>query len=164
MTQQGYWSKTLRTQISRRRALATTGSATIAAALLAACGGSSDSGGESSGLIYTPVDRTKEAKKGGVLKTALGEETTTWDPSQSGAQFRGELFSTMLSAKSAIGKAPVGEYTGEIMEKWEVAPDGLTMTFTMRPNAHFAPLPPTNGRSVDIEDIKQSWDYYLKVG
>ena len=122
------------------------------------------SGGESSGLIYTPVDRTKEAKKGGVLKTALGEETTTWDPSQSGAQFRGELFSTMLSAKSAIGKAPVGEYTGEIMEKWEVAPDGLTMTFTMRPNAHFAPLPPTNGRRVDIEDIKQSWDYYLKVG
>src|SRR5207249_5299325 len=140
-----YWNDSLRKQISRRRALATTGAGAAAAALLAACGGSKNSGSSAgkesgSGLIYNPVDTTKQAKKGGTYKAATGEETTTWDPTQSGASFRGELFSTLLRPKSALGQAPIGEYEGDLAESWEVSPDKLTMTFKIRPNAHFAPI------------------------
>src|SRR5438045_3294006 len=99
-----YWIGSLRRPITRRRALATGGSASVAAALLAACGGGKSSGGEKqtgSGLIFRPVDTTKQAKKGGTYKAATGEETTTWDPTQSGAQLRTELFSTLLRPKTA---------------------------------------------------------------
>jgi peptide/nickel transport system substrate-binding protein len=162
--QESYWSKTLRQRLSRRRALAATGSAAFGVALLAACGGDSSDEGGGSGLIFTPTDRTKEAKRGGKLPQGIGEETTTWDPTQSGAQLRAEINSTILRPKSAVGRAPIGEVEGDLAESWEISPDKLTMTFKIRRNAHFAPTPPTNGRVVDIEDIKASFDYYERLG
>jgi len=128
------------------------------------CGGDDDPGTSGSSLIANPVDRTKEAKKGGVLKQATGEESTSWDPTQSGSQLRGELNSMLIRAKSAVGKAPNGEFEGDLAESWEISPDKLTMTFRIRNNAHFAPLAPTNGRTVTTEDIKASFGYYEKFG
>src|SRR5262249_14692748 len=123
----------------------------------------SDKGG-GSGLVFEPTDVTKEAKKGGRLPQAIGEETTTWNPTQSGSQLRAEIYSTILQPKSAVGKAPIGEYVGDLAESWEISPDKLTMTFKIRKNAHFAPTAPTNGRLVDIEDLSQSFSYYEKFG
>jgi len=59
-----YWSAVLNNRIGRRRALATTGAATLGAAFLAACGGD-DSGGdeeESKSLVQPPSDTLKQAK------------------------------------------------------------------------------------------------------
>ena len=118
--QESYWTGTLRQRITRRRALAFTGSASIAA-LLAACSGGDNKPGDSnkSNLVFTPVDRTKEAKKGGILPQAIGEESTSWNPTQSGSQLRSELYSTILQPKSAIGKAPIGEYVGVALPEWK---------------------------------------------
>src|SRR3954452_18837786 len=68
-----YWSNVLDTRLTRRRALVGTGITAASAAFLAACGGSSknsssSSSGDSknkSSLLYTLVDETKQAKRGG---------------------------------------------------------------------------------------------------
>ena len=49
-------------------------------------------------------------------------------------------------------------------ESWEISPDKLTITMKVRKNAHFAPLPPTNGRLVDVEDVKASFERYETNG
>src|SRR5689334_21915750 len=80
-----YWSKTLTYKVGRRRALAATGGTAVAAALLAACGSSGSSSGSSSGgkdkssLVTSPVDTTKQAVRGGVLKDRAPSEPNTLD-------------------------------------------------------------------------------------
>ena len=74
-----YWSGKLQNRFSRRRAIAATGAGALGAAFLAACGGSSDSGGsgaakpakDTSGLLYDPVDTTKQAVKGGIWANTI---------------------------------------------------------------------------------------------
>ncbi len=71
MNDNGYWSRSLRAKITRRRTLALSGGAVLAASFLAACGGGkNESGGStgSSGLVTQPVDTTNQAKGGGVFK------------------------------------------------------------------------------------------------
>src|SRR5688572_29531728 len=80
-----YWSRFSRSTLTRRRALAATGSAGVAAALLAACGGSDSKPSapkDASGLLTAPVDTTSQAKRGGVIKRN-GNTDGTLDPYQS---------------------------------------------------------------------------------
>src|SRR5262245_14681958 len=79
-----YWTSVLDTRISRRRGLTLTGTTAAAAAFLAACGGgdskSDGSGSESKSSIVTkPVETTKSAKKGGVLKYFASSEPAHLD-------------------------------------------------------------------------------------
>ena len=80
-----YWSTFSGQRLSRRRALAAGGALGGSAAILAACGGSdSDSKASSgaqqaSGLLASPVDTSDEAKRGGVRKTYLTTDPTTFD-------------------------------------------------------------------------------------
>src|SRR6476620_1131564 len=94
--EQRYWSSFLNNRIGRRRAMAATGAGALGDAFLAACGGSdSGSGGGSGGskdsnkIVQTPVDTSKQAKKGGVLKDRnFGDRpsldgiqaTVSWNP------------------------------------------------------------------------------------
>src|ERR1700730_9576792 len=77
-----YWSKFVNQRQSRRRVLAMTGGAT-AAALLAACSGGKSSGGGSSAdqtsLVAQPVDTTKQAKRGGLMKDRQYADPPTLD-------------------------------------------------------------------------------------
>src|SRR3989304_9485554 len=71
-----YWDRVLYARLSRRRALAATGAAALGGAILSACGGDDEGGGGgvtgvSSALTYKPVDTTKSAKRGGVIKSYL---------------------------------------------------------------------------------------------
>src|SRR5687767_11101682 len=83
-----YWQRVTESRISRRRAMAATGSAAAAAAFLAACGGGDDdgddggsrsTGGNGSGLEYTPVDTTSQAKAGGTLKHYAAADIAHFD-------------------------------------------------------------------------------------
>ena len=104
-----YWTRVLRHRVSRRYALAATGSTAAAAAFLAACGGSSNnnksstgasssatgatgassgssgaasgsSGGTSSLLINgKEVDTTASAKRGGTWKSVLSQDPQNFD-------------------------------------------------------------------------------------
>src|SRR6266540_3977397 len=73
---QGYWASTVTQRLSRRRALVASGGAALGAAFLAACGGddngSAKQGGEkASGLLFKPVDTSKQAAKGGVMQNFM---------------------------------------------------------------------------------------------
>src|SRR5437764_14321250 len=79
---ESYWTRVLTGRLSRRRALAVTGVTAAGAALLAACGGGSaktSSGGDKSGLIATPVDTSKQAKRGAINKWFLTSEPADFD-------------------------------------------------------------------------------------
>jgi ABC-type transport system substrate-binding protein len=41
--------------------------------------------------------------------------------------------------------------------------DKLSVTFKINSDAHFAPLPPVNGRSVDAQDVVASWERFTKI-
>jgi peptide/nickel transport system substrate-binding protein len=159
-----YWSKQLSQRLNRRRALQAGAGVTAAAAALSliGCGGDDKESGIS-GLITQPVDRTKEAKKAGKITSATGEEGTSWDPTQSGTAYREYTHSALMREKAGVG-GPTGEAEPDLATRWEVSPDKLQITFKINKNAHFAPQPPTNGRAVDIDDVKMSFDYYEKKG
>jgi hypothetical protein len=68
-----YWQLIGRQRLSRRRALAASGTAIAGAAFLAACGRGSDEGGskqQASSLISAVVDDTKSVKRGGIIKSS----------------------------------------------------------------------------------------------
>ena len=170
MSEGNYWSRTLQDRVTRRRALAATGSTALTAALLAACGGgggSKESGGNKSGLIDKPVDRIKEAKVGGTFKGEIQNDVQTFDPyySSFGSAMRNaRMFSRFLAFKPGILEPADGSLEGDIADSWEIAPDGTTITLKIAQNAHWDPRAPTNGRVVDVQDILYSWNRFKAVG
>src|SRR4051812_19028992 len=86
-----YWNRALGAHASRRRVLAATGVGATAAAFLAACGGGSSGGNKrspnqpTSGLVYTPVDTTKQAARGGSLAYFTNADPESFDSLGSGA-------------------------------------------------------------------------------
>ena len=51
-------------------------------------------------------------------------------------------FQNLTILKSGYMKGASGEFAGDVAESWELSPDRLQMTFKLRPNAGFAPVPP----------------------
>jgi peptide/nickel transport system substrate-binding protein len=161
-----YWSGVLQRRINRRRALAATGATGLAAALLAACGG--DDGPtraplDETGLVTLPKDETKDATPGGIMPWNHGALEFVLDPSRAPSFTSWGMISPVYSAIVKFGKA-VGsrptpaDITGDATTGWEVAPDGLSITYKLRPNHKFDPRPPTNGRAMTTQDIKWSYD------
>src|SRR5690348_9670933 len=82
-----YWNRLLDSRLTRRRALASTGAAGLGAALLAACGSSSNSsssgtnsgGAKPAGLVIKPEDTSKQAKRGGTMKTYWDADISDYD-------------------------------------------------------------------------------------
>jgi ABC-type transport system substrate-binding protein len=171
--QSNYWARTLTQRMSRRRALAATGAGALGAAFLAACGGEDDGSGstapkDTSGLVYTPVDQTKQAVKGGLWQSAYAVEQLHFDPLSTNSQFTfghaGHAYQKLLSLKpGTFADAPTGEVDGEIAQSWEVTPDAMQLTMKLRNGNKFDSRPPTNSRVVNTGDVKWSWERYLAL-
>ncbi|HEV2172609.1 MAG TPA: ABC transporter substrate-binding protein [Nitrospira sp.] len=167
-----HWSGFQEARISRRRALAVTGSGAVATALLAACGGGGKTGGtagktNSSGLVFQPVDTSKQAMRGGSLKTYWQADITGYDVhnTQSAGQGIPQLaYSRFVQVKPGYLTNTDLSVAGDMAESWEWSPDGLTLTMKLRQGAGWAPLPPVNGRPVDIDDIAYTWKRYASAG
>src|SRR5918996_3149267 len=122
-----YWSKTLSRRLTRRRALVASGAGALGAAFLAACGGGEDDGGapeDKSGLVYQPVDTTKDAVKGGVMVGAFAVEPVNYDPLSSSSQFTfnhaHHAYQRFFSLKSGtIDDAASGEPEGDAVSSWD---------------------------------------------
>jgi len=170
---ESYWSKFSGARLGRRRLLVTSGATLGAAALLAACGSGGSGGGGSSGggtdhssLVTKAEDTSKQAKRGGTLKTSITTDANAWDPYFTGAWFGtlgAVVFSRLTVVKPGLGEPSAGEIGGDLASGWEFAPDGLTVTYKLRPNAHWHNVAPVNGRSVDAQDVVASWERWRKT-
>jgi hypothetical protein len=120
-----YWARLLAGRLTRRRALAATGSAVGGAAFLAACGGDdSDSGSDKSGLVSEPKDETKSVKRSGVYKASLNADLFSLEPQSLGGStvttFLG--YTGLLRQKDGLYELPSGDLIGDVARSWEVAP------------------------------------------
>jgi ABC-type transport system substrate-binding protein len=166
-----YWSSTLyRRTLSRRRLIAgLSASASGAVALsLIGCGRSSKSRGDGTGLIGNESDSTKTAKPGGILLDSYASEIANLDPLLNSATNAVPhllpVYSNLLRAGlSATEKPGDDAISGDIAESWELTPDAMRITLKLRANQKFDPRPPTNGRVMDLSDVRWSWDKFVAL-
>jgi ABC-type transport system substrate-binding protein len=174
-----YWDKLLNARLGRRRAMTAVGATVAGAGLLAACGdddkskdssdggGSTGAGGSGSaqnGLLTPIKDETSSLTKGGIYKSVLGTPTTL-DPHFTGPQTTHcwMCYSQLLRTKPGHMENTDGDIDRELLTSWEVSPDKLTITGKLTQNTKFSPVPPVNGRVVDIQDVLTSWERFKAV-
>ncbi len=187
-----YWDNVLRRRVSRRRAIIGTGAVGASAAFLAACGGDDDdsastgstgsiggatggtgstggsgsTGAQTNPLVYTIVDETADAIKGGTYKGSHPGVILTHDPMKPGINIRGARrgFSQLFRVADGFLMGPDGTIEGDLAASWEMSPDNLTLTVKLEPEAGFAPVDPVGGRKVDAEDVVFTWNRFLTEG
>jgi peptide/nickel transport system substrate-binding protein len=173
-------------RITRRRMLAVSGAAAGAAVVLA-CGGAKDGGGATlkpsdvrkpGAVIYARdswklADESAGAVAGGVYPDMIADEyTAPFEPvGASQALLQGDLnriYEYLVRLNRGPGIAPgTPEYATmqpHLTEGWEIAADGLTVTFALRPNVKFQNKTPVNGRVMDIEDWRATYERYRDDG
>jgi peptide/nickel transport system substrate-binding protein len=170
----GGWSNVEKRRLTRRRALVGGGALGLSAAFLAACGSGSKTSSTnnannpgSSSLVAKPADSTSEAKRGGTLKDYAQAEPRSLDPIQPLADYNRIapfVYNTLLTVKPGHLQNTTGELQGQLAQSFEVSPDGLQVTFKLRPGVKWHNRPPVNARPVDTDDIIQSFDRYAKLG
>jgi ABC-type transport system substrate-binding protein len=165
-----YWQRLTKERLNRRSLLTTGGLALGGAALaLAGCGGSSKPSSEAS-VVAKPVDTTKSAKRGGVFKDSITSDATWYgydmNTNAVGADgIAGWMYSRPVKFKSGtVDKLPDGTIEADFCESFEIAPDGMTVTFKVRPNTKWDSRAPTNGRVADSADMKFSYDRWARAG
>ncbi|HLF77291.1 MAG TPA: ABC transporter substrate-binding protein [Dehalococcoidia bacterium] len=161
-----YWQQSLANRLSRRRALIATGAGALGAAFLAACGGSDGGSGEvkdPSGLLAKREDSTKRAKRGGTWPNYVTADVQTLDPNRttSGSALAPQGYSRLFMYRPSVyPDLPTGAVDPDSAEGAEISPDGLQITVKLRPDLKFDPRPPTNGRPMNAEDVKWSWNAF----
>jgi peptide/nickel transport system substrate-binding protein len=166
-----YWTTVARARLSRRKAIALSAGTAAGAALLAACGSDQGSDGaakDKSGLITESVDRSKEAKQGGVLKWFQENEPAHLDIHTGLAPLNrpNQLTNSNLvnEKPSVLGPPEFSDVVPDLAESWEWSPDRLQLTMKLRQGVKWHNKPPINGRLLDAQDIVASWGRFAAKG
>ena len=115
-------------------------------------------------MVSKPVDTTSKAVRGGIYPHFVTTEAASFDAisANNAAVSVITAFTYPFLVRNKMVKSP-SAYTGEVepdaAESFEVSSDGLQYTFKIRA-AKLDPRPPTNGRTVDAQDVKYSWDTF----
>ncbi|HEX5141705.1 MAG TPA: ABC transporter substrate-binding protein, partial [Dehalococcoidia bacterium] len=165
---EGYWTKVFGKRISRRHALAVTGSSAAAAAFLAACGGNDNNGGSSSGGgggggttggTGAALDPTKGNQGGKLIWQGYGDPGAGLELIKVGNagvyQMASLTHDSLLEFAYGTPKYPA--IGNEVLPNLatalpEISPDKLTATFKLR-KATFH-----NGQPLTSEDVKWTYD------
>jgi peptide/nickel transport system substrate-binding protein len=134
-------------------------------------GGSSGASSGSSGstaLLAQPVDAKDKIQRGGVSKWVFDAEPPTLDIHVAGAPLnvpRCMVYSDLFMEKPGyLAPQTFTEYDPDLAESWEFAPDRLSVTFKLRSGVKWHNKPPVNGRLLDTDDIKMTWDRFVAQG
>ena len=159
-----------RTQLTRRRMVALSGTA----AFLAACGGGgSKDNDESPGANVNQGAQPTTAAISGEGTPKIGG-TFTWEdtgdtpldptnnPTYRAQTLAGFTYGRLV--KFRTGPKPEVSFSYEaipdLASSWEFANGGLQLTFKLQPNAKFHNKPPVGGRAVTAEDVKASFERF----
>ena len=149
-----YWHTILSNRLSRRRAIAATGTAAAAAAFLAACGGGSDAKKDTrpaSALLTKPEDTMSKATKGGTWPTTITADPPHFDSigKYHTAAYAQNLMSYSVLADFKVTKVaadgetyPLWGYEPEGAASWEYSADGTQLTWKLRPDLKTDPRAP----------------------
>src|SRR5688572_7887945 len=174
-----------RRQVSRRKFLGGAAAGAGAAALIA-CGGS---GGGSSfkfddastarqpGTVWNGAndwklaDETNEAVKGGIFPGDLSaDQAGDYDaliPGPASVPFSRHVHEFLMARNRAPGidpRSPEAAVAVPVLaQAMEIAEDGMSVTFTMRPNVKWHPVAPVNGRVMDMDDWKTTLERFLAL-
>src|SRR6266542_2872775 len=105
-------------------------------------------------LVTSGADAAAETpRRGGVLLAVIGADPPTLDPHQEGTfatlQVVAPLYSTLLQ----IDPYGYPRIIGDVAKDWKISSDGLTYTFTLRPDIRFH-----DGSPLTAADVKASYD------
>src|SRR6266542_4889899 len=105
-------------------------------------------------LVTSGADAAAEPpRRGGVLLAVIGADPPTLDPHQEGTfatlQVVAPLYSTLLQ----IDPYGYPRIIGDVAKDWKISSDGLTYTFTLRPDIRFH-----DGSPLTAADVKASYD------
>jgi peptide/nickel transport system substrate-binding protein len=174
MSDSNFWAKNLKGRLSRRRALAAAGVAGLGAgaAALVGCGGGGSSGSsegskQETSLLTKIEDTTSKAVAGGIFASYQDSDIQGFDPnggSSARAQFIAyNSYLRLVKNKTSFNGVHTEEKEGDAAESWEFSPDGLQLTFKLRPNLIWDRRDPTNGRPVTAQDVVFSADRFVKL-
>jgi peptide/nickel transport system substrate-binding protein len=158
-----YWANVTASRLTRRRVLAYGASAAAGLGAFSILGcGSDDGGGEGELSFYTSNSDEGEPKRGGTWIWAYDAEPATLDPY---AQTASSVYAVLYGVMSKLVQHGIGpghepgnfDVVGDLAQGWEQTPDLLTYTFRLNPGMKFHNVPPVNGRAVDAEDVRFSW-------
>ncbi|HLF77905.1 MAG TPA: ABC transporter substrate-binding protein [Dehalococcoidia bacterium] len=168
MSEKSYWITT-QPRLTRRRLLRGGAGLGLSAGALAllGCGGDSGDTKEASSLASKPADTTSKAVRGGVLQAAINADPAVFDVIGGGAPdvpHPARVYSRIIKYQAYKYPDPVQPVAApDAAASWETSPDGLQVTYKMRPNLKFDPRPPTNGRAVTAQDVKYSADRFMRI-
>ncbi len=124
------------------------------------------------GPAPAPQPTTQEAKPvyGGTLNVMISNDPRDWDPNgeakgNPGQRGLAQAYNSLLGYQWGPDIAFTDmRLRPELAERWEVAPDGKTVTFTLRKGVKYANVPPVNGRDLTAADVKWTAEYYTRSG
>ncbi len=170
MTSSDYWNRYWRSQrFSRRRVLATTGTGAVGAAGLAlvGCGDDDDDNGGTGptattppGTQPTPTPDPDTPEPGGILRTVDGPVGSLLDIHRTNTPFESAgvwHWAGNFLVRFGIQEPHLPE-PDLAMAQPEITDDGLTLTFTLNPEAKWQDRAPVSGRAVDAEDVVATFE------
>lgn len=113
--------------------------------------------------------QTDTPKPGGILRDREASAFTDMDPTTAVKSEAGMITNAAYNSLLGFKSGPNVKYDEltlqpELTERWEVSPDAKTYTFHLRRGVKFANLPPVNGRELTSDDVKFSYEYFLRSG
>jgi peptide/nickel transport system substrate-binding protein len=172
MSDSTYWNRWWEKRASRRRLLTGGGLAVVGAAGLAlvGCGDDDDDdSGGNGGANLTPSggnQTNEQPQRGGTLRSIGGpigslldihRTNTPWE--SAGVWHWAGNFLMRFQAKEPFTPEP-----DLAAAQPEISPDGMTLTFKIRPEAKWQQKAPVNGRNVTAEDVKATFDRIKGLG
>ncbi len=120
--------------------------------------------GAGGAALATPAAASGKPKSGGALRYAETKNPDILDPVRSGGGLPTQsqlIYSRLFEFEYGEGKPASGKIRGDLVEKWE-QPDPLTMILRLNQAAKFDDQAPLNGRSVNSQDVVESWKRWAK--
>jgi peptide/nickel transport system substrate-binding protein len=161
---ENYWKRANRTRLSRRNLIAASAAASAVGALAAACGTGRKSSSSGTGSGATQASGGQPQPGGTFQYSDISNPTL--DPHTNGRYFTmkavGGVMSRLLKYKTGADPkvADAHDIESDLALTVE-SPDAVTWTVKLRPDTKFHNVAPVNGRLVDSEDVKATFDRAL---
>jgi ABC-type transport system substrate-binding protein len=129
-----------------------------------ALGGCYEPSGQPNGLVSQPVNTTRSARSGGLFKSFLANDTNSFDPLAAPTPIAPYTYPRLLRFQTGLyPHRPVGGVEGDLAESIEVTGDNLQITLRLREGLKWEQRAPTNGRTIDANDVVFSWNKFARL-